>query len=213
MSIRKINFTIGEFYHVYNRGNSKQNIFLDTKDKDRFMGLLLAMNRQEKFNFADSIKGISVYDLPNDNPLVAIGAHSVMTNHFHILLTPIIENGVSIFMQKISTAYVMYFNQKYSRTGSLFEGKFKAKHIDSDRYLKYIFSYLHLNPNDLVENLMNYPYSSFLDYYGVIRPQNKIINRSYFPDYFPTKEEFLSEIKKWLNYRKEEKGGPTSWKI
>ncbi len=202
MNTRKFKFVEKEFYHIYNRGNSKQNIFLNNKDKDRFMDLLFAVNRLEKFNFADSIKGISVYELPGDNPIVAIGAYSLMDNHFHILITPLIENGITIFMKKLCTGYVMYFNQKYKRTGGLFEGRFKAKHIDSNRYLKYIFSYLHLNIDDkLVDNLTNYPYSSFLDYYGVIRPQNKIINRKFFPDYFPSKEDFLKEIKEWIEYR------------
>lgn len=201
MSIRKIDFTIGEFYHIYNRGNGKKDIFHDKKDYQRFVDLLIASNRKEKFNFADSVKGVSIYKLPNKEPLVAIGAYTPMSNHFHILLTPLVDSGVSLFMKKLGTAYAMYYNQKYRRTGSLFEGKFKAKHIDSDRYLKYMFSYIHLNISDSLEDLLSYPYSSFLDYYGEIRVQNKIINKKLFPEYFPTKEDFIKEIGIWINYR------------
>ena len=145
MSTRKASFVNGEFYHIYNRGNSKQKIFLDTKDYYRFVDLLYAVNREEKFNFADSLKGISVYEKPLGSQLVAIGAYCLMPNHFHILITPLVEEGVSKFMQKLSTAYVMYFNQKYKRVGALFEGKFKSQYAGDDRYLKYLFSYINKN--------------------------------------------------------------------
>lgn len=216
MSTRKTSFTTGEFYHLYNRGNSKQKIFLDKKDYQRFIDLLYAINREEKFNFADSLKSISLYEKDSKNKLAAIGAYCLMPNHFHILITPIVENGVSKFMQKLSTAYVMYFNQKYNRTGTLFEGKFKSLHIGGDTYLKYLFSYIHLNPLKLVQKdwketgvknkkeaaqyLSEYQYSSFLDYVETQRQQNKIINKKPFPDYFPSKNDVLKEIFDWISY-------------
>lgn len=217
MSIRKTSFAIGEFYHLYNRGNSKQEIFLDQKDHHRFIDLLYAINREEKFNFADSLKSISLYEKTSKNKPVAIGAYCLMPNHFHILITPLIENGVSKFMQKLSTAYVMYFNQKYNRTGALFEGKFKSQYINNDKYLKYLFSYIHLNPLKLVQKdwketgvknkkeamqyLLEYQYSSLLDYLEIQRQQNKIINQKSFPDYFPHKNDVLKEIFEWIDYK------------
>jgi len=217
MSTRKISFLEGEFYHIYNRGNSKQKIFLDTKDYWRFIDLLYAMDREENFSFTDSLKSISVYEKDNKNPLVAIGAYCLMPNHFHILLTPLVENGVSKFMQKLSTAYVMYFNQKYKRRGVFFQGKFQAQHAEEDRYLKYLFSYIHLNPikliqkdwkevgiknkNQAIKYLEEYEYSSFLDYTGVGRLQNKILNTRPFPSYFPNKTSFLKEIFEWLSFK------------
>lgn len=216
MSIRKAAFVLEEFYHIYNRGNSKQKIFLDLKDYQRFVDLLYAVNREEKFNFADSLKGISVYEQDSKNPLIAIGAYCLMPNHFHILLTPLAEKGVSKFMQKLSTAYVMYFNQKYKRTGALFEGKFKSQHAGDDRYLKYLFSYIHLNPvkliqknwkgqgiknkNEVAKYLSEYKYSSFLDYIEVVRQQNKILNPKPFPSYFPNKNDFTKEIFEWISF-------------
>ena len=216
MSTRKTSFVIGEFYHLYNRGNSKQKIFLNKKDYCRFVDLLYAVNREEKFNFSDSLKGISIYEKTSENPLVAIGAYCLMPNHFHILVTPIVEDGVSKFMQKLSTAYVMYFNQKYNRTGALFEGKFKSQYVDNDRYLKYLFSYIHLNPLKLIwkdwremvikdkkraiRYLSEYQYSSLPDYLGMPRQQSKIINKKLFPNYFPHKNNVLEEIFDWLSY-------------
>jgi len=218
MSIRQTSLVVGEFYHIYNRGNSKQKIFLDKKDHQRFIDLLCAVNNEKKFNFSDSEKGISVYERTQENPLVAIGAYCLMPNHFHILMTPLVEEGTSKFMQKLSTAYVMYFNKKYKRTGGLFEGKFKAEHAATDRHLKYLFSYIHLNPlkkiqknwkeKDLKyekqanERLLTYPYSSFFDYMGEKRIQNKILNKTPFPDYFKTRKDFLEEIREWISFRK-----------
>lgn len=216
MAIRKTSFVTGEFYHIYNRGNSKQNIFLDIKDYHRFVDLLFAVNRNEKFNFADSVKGISVYEKDSDNPLVAIGAYCLMPNHFHILMTPLVEGGISKFMQKLSTAYVMYFNQKNERTGALFEGKFKSQHGDTDQYLKYLFSYIHLNPLKLkhrnwkekgiqnkkgvIQYLSEYQCSSFSNYQKIERVQNKILNIKVFPNYFPKKQDFIKEIFSWISY-------------
>ena len=217
MSIRKIPFASGEFYHLYNRGNSKQKIFHNAEDYARFMGLLYACNQKENFKIDNLSKGESLYETEKRSKLVSIGAYVLMPNHFHLLITNKEENNISKFMQKISTAYVMYYNKKYERTGGLFEGKFKSQHLNTDRYLKYIFSYIHLNPVKLIDSkwkdrgiqnkqkalkfLKKYTYSSYLDYLGINRLQNKILDTKAFPKYFPDKRSFLNEIFVWLNYK------------
>ncbi|MBI2630727.1 transposase [Candidatus Nomurabacteria bacterium] len=217
MSIRKTAFAPGEYYHIYNRGNSKQKIFLSKRDYERFVALLYGVNTNERFNFFDSQKGGGIFSKEVDNPLVSIGAYCLMPNHFHLLITPLSEDGLSKFMQKLSTAYSMYFNEVNKRTGGLFEGKFKSQHMESDRQLKYIFSYIHLNPVKLIdtkwkengiknltktfEYLNSYPYSSFLDYVGINRLEKKILKISDFPNYFPSKNSFKKEIIEWLNYK------------
>jgi len=218
MSIRKINFVSGEYYHIYNRGNSKQKIFYDEEDYLRFIALLYISNSKEKFDFynLNRNKNPNVYELETMNQYVSIGAYCLMPNHFHVLMTEKIEGGITAFMQKISTAYVMYFNKKYERSGSLFEGKFKSKYIDSDRYFKYLFSYVHLNPIKLIQKdwkekgivnrqsatayLNKYSYSSYLDFTGEKRPQNIILDPKAFPEYFPDKKSFVKEIFEWLGY-------------
>ncbi len=183
------------------------------------MGLLYACNQKENFKIDNLRKDQSLYEVDKYSILVNIGAYVLMPNHFHLLLTHEDEdNNVSKFMQKISTAYVMYYNKKYKRTGGLFEGKFKSQHLNTDRYLKYIFSYIHLNPVKLIqkdwkekgirdkkkvlEHLKQYIHSSFLDYFGATRIQNKILTTQAFPKYFPKKQDFLKEIFDWLNYDK-----------
>ncbi len=211
MSIRKVPFVAGEFYHLYNRGNGKQKIFHDKEDYSIFMKYLFLFNQTERTQLRDSS---APFKKQKSEQLVAIGAYVLMPNHFHILVTEKVEGGVSKFMQKVSTGYVMYYNQKYARTGSLFEGKFKSKHLDTDRYLKYIFSYIHLNPVKLIDKdwkekgirnkrsaldfLIKYRYSSYLDYTGTSRSENCILNREDFPNYFPSEKSFNEEILSWF---------------
>jgi putative transposase len=218
MSIRKKAFVAEEYYHLYNRGNSKQKIFHDSQDYNHFVSLLYACNSVNNFRTYGLNKEESPYDFERGLLLVNIGAYCLMPNHFHILITQTEKGDISKFMQKLSTAYVMYYNKKYKRTGGLFEGKFKAEHLHRDPYLKYIFSYIHLNPVKLIDKhwkekgiknkkaalsyLSAYKYSSYLDYIGKERIQNKILNIKSFPKYFPTQKEFSKEIFEWISFNK-----------
>lgn len=219
MSLRKVNFVKGEYYHIYNRGNSKQKIFRDKEDYLRFIALLYIANTSDKFNIYDLKKYVNsdIYEKEKSDSLVSIGSYCLMPNHFHILITEKAEGGISNFMQKLSTAYVMYYNKKYERSGSLFESKFKSKHIDKDNYFKYLFSYVHLNPIKLIqkdwkekgiknktesiEYLNKYEYSSYLDFVEEERFQNKILDLKEFPTYFPDKKSFIKDIFEWLSYK------------
>lgn len=149
-----------------------------------------------------------------------------MSNHFHLFITfneppkSDFGNNVTEFMRKLLTSYSKYFNKKYKRTGGLFESKFKSVHMKNDRQAKYNFSYIHLNPIKLIDKnwkekgikdfkktvqfLENYRWSSYLDYKGVIRPENKILNRDAFPKYFETTKDFDKEINEWLHFGQEE---------
>jgi len=229
MGIRKDTFNIGEFYHVYNRGNSKQNIFLTDQDRDRFAKLLYLCNSDKKVRFKEDIvdRRIDAWKFERGEPLVSIGAWVLMPNHFHLYITPSPRRRlgdeeslslVTLFLHKLSTAYSMYFNKKYSRTGSLFEGPFKSVRAASDRQTKYTFSYIHLNPIKLTDSLWKknglknlkksksfldtYKWSSYHDYRGVNRPENKILDKEAFPEYFLDKDIFDKEIFDWLTFPK-----------
>lgn len=215
---RKIKFSEGEYYHIYNRGVEKRNIFLDDYDYNRFVFLLFCSNDIKPFSYRD-LKELKPRGLPSGkikNNLVNIGAFCLMPNHFHLLIKETVEGGISKFMLKLSTAYTMYFNKKYERSGALFQGTFKAEHVDFDEYLKYLFSYIHLNPIKLIQSdwkdrgiediikakkyLNDYKYSSFIDYIGVKREENNILNKEAFPEYFESREDFENNIFDWLDY-------------
>ncbi len=210
------NISLEEFYHIYNRGTEKRKIFLDKKDHERFLSLLYICNNKNKVHI--QIQGKNLNDILNleiKEKIVEIGAYCLMPNHFHLLLHEKIENGISKFMQKLLTAYTMYFNKKYARSGALFQGKFKDTHLDTDRYLKYLISYVHLNPIKLTEPewkekgiknpkqaelfLKKYRYSSYSDFLGEKRIENKIIQKDSLPQYFENFKDFESHTTEWLN--------------
>ncbi|OGD67332.1 hypothetical protein A2442_01025 [Candidatus Campbellbacteria bacterium RIFOXYC2_FULL_35_25] len=224
MGIRNIIFSEGEFYHIYNRGTDKRIIFDEKRDYLRFITLLYLCNNTEKIHINEYAKKgfnlLSLLKVQKENTLVEIGAYCLMPNHFHLLIREKVEGGISNFMQKLATAYSMYYNSKYQRTGSLFEGKFKATHVAKDNYLEYLFAYIHLNPVKLIDSkwkengikdkkktkkfLENYEYSSYLDFIGKNnRIEEKILDGKNFPNYFETFEEFNKFVDEWLSFEEE----------
>ncbi len=215
-SMRKIKFSIDEFYHIYNRGNNKSIIFSSDVDYKRFQRLLYICNSKKPVIFK-TIQGLALDKIERGETIVDIGVYCLMPNHFHLLLHEKVEGGISIFLGKISTAYSMYRNKKYERTGKLFEGAFRAEHVDNDDYLKYLFAYIHLNPIKIIdpkwkENgikdlkaaksyLLEYNYSSYLDYMGMEREEGGIINKNVFPEYFEDFKEFDRFINEWLSLK------------
>ena len=215
---RKIEFSIGEFYHLYNRGVEKREVFLEARDYERFMKLLYLSNGTKPFVFRD-IQNKIIDSIERGDPLVAIGAYCLMPNHFHILVREITEGGISMFMEKLTTGYSKYFNTKHRRVGALFQGRFKAEHADNDEYLKYLFAYIHLNPIKLIDPLWkesgirntkkaksyleNYHYSSYRDYIEKDHPEARILSKEEFPKYFKTMDEFKDFTNDWLEYQTE----------
>lgn len=235
---RNITFSFGEYYHIYSRGVDKRKIFLNKRDYDRFVKLLYLANSDESFVFSEVFgkkgqKGLD--EVKKGKEIVSIGAWCLMPNHFHILIKENHEvgpcassknerSGISLFMQKLLTGYSMYFNTKCHRKGTLFEGKFRARHLDYDQDLKYQFTYTHLNPIGIIDSgwkekyiedkkkakdfLDSYEYSSYLDYSGVDRPEGKILNRSAFPEYFETVVDFQEMVDEWINFEEDLEVGP-----
>ena len=215
---RKLEFSIGEYYHIYNRGVEKRDIYLDAHDKERMLRLLFVANGIKPFVYRD-IQEKSFMDIERGERITAIGAYCMMPNHFHILAKEITDGGISLFMEKLTTAYSMYFNKKNKRTGVLFQGTFKAEHVDNDEYLKYLYSYIHLNPVKLIEPdwkekgvrdlgkakkyLEGYRYSSYEDYVTGGREESAILSPAEFPDYFEKQGDFAEFVEEWMRYRKE----------
>lgn len=143
--MRKFKFTNGEYYHVYNRGVDKREIFLDQYDFERF---LQGMN---EFNSVRPIGSIFENSFRKDslsNPiakLVDIASYCLNPNHFHMILRQRVDGGISEFMRRIGTGFTQRFNFRYKRNGVLFQGKFKAKHVDSNEYLLHLSAYVNLN--------------------------------------------------------------------
>ena len=219
---RKFVFSEGEYYHVYNRGVERRDIFHDDPDRLRFHRMLHIANSTNPVVYK-LIQRSPLDEIKIGERLVAIGAYCLMPNHFHLLLKEITEGGISKFMEKLTTAYSKYYNKKHNHSGVLFQGRFKAEHVDNDEYLKYLFAYIHLNPvklieprwrDDGIENskaaksyLSDYKHSSYLDYAkehtGVSREELTILSREEFPEYFAEPRDFQDFVNDWLQFREE----------
>ena len=233
MARKIIQLVSGEkLYHVVSRGNNQQAIFHQRGDYVRFIHDLYEFNNEDTVASVYRISLLRDNNITGSDPvilgragnknkrrklLVEILAFCLMPNHFHILLKPAIEEGVQSYMQKLSTGYSMYFNKRYERTGSLFEGKYKSQHAGTDEYLKYLFAYIHLNPvklmqsnwqeegitniDDTLNYLKSYVYSSFLDYADILKREEKqILSVDPFPKYYDNAQEWIKTMIDWLSY-------------
>ncbi len=218
--MREIPFIKGNFYHVYNRGTNKMPIFNTAADYDRFTNSLYLVNSERTAKMSD-IEVENIWDIQRGKTLVDLVAWCLMPNHFHLLLKVKSKKSTSLFLQRLQNSHSKYFNTKNERSGNLFQGKSKSELASTNNYLKYLFSYIHLNPIKLIQKdwreagignltsvlefLREYKYSSLLDYTGIKRPENKILNRSAAPGYFYRTEEHMQELVEWLSREKTEK--------
>lgn len=146
--MQKPNFATEEFYHIYNRGVDKRDIFMDTDDVSRFILCMSVFNTESTVgsvyeHLREEIKFGS--STPKNKKLVNFVAYCLNQNHYHFILEPLVEDGIQKFMHRLSTGYTNYFNEKYKRSGSLFQGRYKAIHINSNEYLLHLSVYVNLN--------------------------------------------------------------------
>ena len=202
---RKHIISEGEYYHLYNRGVEKRNIFLTQEDRNRFKRLLYIANGNERFVYRD-IKRKELEEIDRGEPLVAVAAWVLMPNHFHILVKEITEGGTAMFMRKLCTGYSSYFNKRHDRVGPLLQGRYKSQHVVEDTHLKYLFAYIHLNPLKLIyptwkewgsinatkakKYISTYKHSSYLSYADANQKENILLNKNEFPEYFSDKKDF-----------------------
>ena len=140
----------GAFYHIVNRGNAQEKIFLSNRDREKFLEYL-----------SDTV----------DRFGVIIHCYCLMDNHYHLILeTP--EANISRALQWLNVSYAVYFNKKRSRMGHLFQGRFKALIVNADEYLQILSRYIHLNPMraKVVKQPENYLWSSYNAFIGIVKP-------------------------------------------
>jgi putative transposase len=135
-------------HHIIQRGNNRQAIFQDAADRERMLALLAEYAVRER---------------------VAIHGYVLMSNHFHLLATPQEAAGLSRMMQGLGRRYVQYYNRRYARTGTLWEGRYRATPIQAERYLLACMVYIDLNPvrAGISSRPEDYPWSSYAHYRGL----------------------------------------------
>lgn len=176
--MRNIEISIDEYYHVYNRGAHKRIIFHDTADYARFLFLILYF--QSPFVFEQISRYVRrfvrhrVFDIDANTISEIISSRYVelisfclMPNHFHLTLREVEEGGIARYMQRVLNGYTKYYNTKYEASGHLFQGPYKAVHIENNDQLLYLSAYIHRNPRELPswkDKEQKYEWSSYQDY-------------------------------------------------
>lgn len=207
MPRRKVSFVNGYYYHVFNRGVEKRDIFLSETDKVRFIRTVAYYRYLIKFpKFSKFNPNIHVN--VQSEMLISLIAFCLMPNHFHFLIRQEKENGILDFVRKISNSYAKFFNIKYDRVGPLLQGKFKAVMVESEEQLIHVARYIHLNPYviGLTDDLKNYPWSSYLEY--LKKGDYSLCERDLLLSFFPnleSYEEFHNDQKDYAKSLEENK--------
>lgn len=138
-----------EYLLLSNSGLQGGILFSSQEDYDRFEAYLYLLNAIEgprASNFFLDGRGRDIFSASRGGQLVAIGAYSITPKKFFILVRQLAPNGIAKFMQKLQTAYTMYFNIKYQRSGRIFHSGYRSEVAQTEKDLKYFFSYTHLHP-------------------------------------------------------------------
>ena len=200
--MRKLKFTTGEIYHIYNRGVEKRQIFVDDHDYFRF---LLEMKEGNQNGQCRNLTRTRVVVAKPDSqePLVCLISYCLMPNHNHFVVQQAQDDGIARFMHKLGTGYTMYFNKRYTRNGRLFQGVFKARHVGKDAYFLQVVRYVHLNPDELFggvasdqgvrrASVENYKWSSLQFYLDRSKRCMVRLQRNLLASQFRSKDDFLA---------------------
>lgn len=191
------NFSKGSVFHIYNRGNNKENIFRDENDFRAFLfrlGLVMGYEAKELENYSTMYlpySRIRISGYKKDD--FKIHAFCIMPNHFHLLVEQCGEISISKLILKTCTSYAMYFNKKYGRVGHLFQDQYKAVLVESNPQLMWVTAYIHMNPvrGKIVNHPQKYEWSSYCDY--IDTRKLPITYRDFLMETFGTNKNFETE--------------------
>ena len=225
MPIKRPQLVNDEIYHIVIRGVGDSLIFKNINDYYRAIFSLYEFNttgpieikkqreKRETIKKRGELFSADLRDL-----LVEILTFCFMPNHIHLLVKQIKDRGITQFMRKLGAGYAAYFNKKYNRKGHLFQGRFKAVHIDDDEQLRTVFVYIHANPVSLIEPkwkergiknpqkaikfLENYRWSSYQDYLG-IKNFPSVTKRDFIPRAMGGGKSCRESVENWIKYKGE----------
>jgi len=204
-----------DFYHVLNRGVDKRKTFLDSGDYVRFIHDMWEFNNAKNTasNLRRRVKE-GMVDVRR-RPLVRIHFFCLMPNHYHLLISPVDDDmeNLSLFMKKLGGGYAKYFNEKYERSGALWQGKYKRVEVETDAHFLYLPYYIHFNALDTVmpewrerkmvqhkkaiDFLATYRWSSHLDYLGE-KNFASVTDRKFFLDFFGGNAGYARKVRSML---------------
>jgi len=209
--MRKHPFITDQYYHVYNRGVDKRDIFMDKKDFDRFVLSLKEFNTVKPIgSIRESEKNkTDIQRLKEKNDvLVSIVCYCINNNHYHFILRQMIDGGISEFLKRLQGGYTKYFNKMHNRNGALFQGRFKSKLIKDNDYFLKIRPYVNMNylVHDIPEEKSHLVLSSCQEYDSL---NFKLVSKEEaikLLEFYGSNKNFKSECLKVIHMIREERG-------
>ena len=177
MPYRRIQFTPGQYYHIYNRGSGHRPIF---REQDNYLFVLRLVK-----------KYTSAFD-------ISVIAYCLMPNHYHFLLRQDGTEAAGLLPQRVFNSCTKAFNKRYDCSGTLFEGRYEALHVDKEGYLLHLCRYIHANPvkDGLVSRLEDWPYSNYHEWMGT--RHGTLIDRDFVPAFFPAAQTYSQFVLDYL---------------
>ncbi len=176
-----VNWYPNHYYHLYNRGARQITIF---RERDNYLYVLKKMKSY--------LRELNL----------SIVAYVLLPNHYHFLIQQLSEIKAGLFPQRVFNSYSKAYNKKYLHSGTLFEGRYKAKYVDSERYLRHLCCYIHSNPvkDGLVKSLQDWPYCNYLEWIG--KRQGTLIDYDFINTFFPEISQYPEHVEGFLERRK-----------
>lgn len=210
MSQYRIPLANDEYYHILNRGVARQPIFFNKSDYQqaissfyyyRFLSIPMSYARYKEQTIEERQNILN--NLGKTQKLVDIVAFVLMPNHFHFLLKQLTKDGISIFLSRFSNSFTRHVNVKHDRVGPLFQGTFKAVHVENDEQLLHLWRYISINPvvSHIIKEseLFNYHWSSLPEYFS---DKQSIIFKEPVISHFSNQELLRSFIVDQIDYGK-----------
>lgn len=203
------------YYHVYNRGVDKREIFLEETDCVQFLHYLkLYLSPPEVLMKAPDISIRRLHKILNLNISneVILQSFSLMPNHFHLQIKQIKTTGMEKLTRRVLTSYSQFFNRKYKRRGPLFESVYKAVILNTTEQFLYLSSYIHRNPLKLKHtkfdfvNFSSYPYylgekhaawlnpDEILEHFNTVKSNQYFSYKFFVEDFRENPEEVLGHL-------------------
>ena len=189
MPRRATPFAPDVYYHFYNRGNNRRAVFFQLE------------------NYLYFLKGLKKYLAP----VATVIVYCLMPTHYHILVrlkrssevfkTSEVSKQVSLAMQKFLISYTKAINKRFSRVGSLFQGQFQAKPIETYSHLLNLCVYIHANPvkDGLVTLPEDWIYSNYLDWLG--QRDGTLVDREFIQENFGSPKEYQTLVMEYIQTR------------
>lgn len=204
MPMRNVQFVPEEHYHLCIRGNNKQDIFHNDVDRARMLFLITHLQSPESVDkigrIVQEYRKTRTWNVDPElvstiikTRYVALEAFAFMTNHVHLGVCEKEERGVTRYMHRVLDAYAKYSNTKYDTVGHLFQGPYRAVHIEDNDQLLYTSTYIHRNPRELpgiAGKEHEYEWSSYQDYIGTNRFA-ELLDPSLILEQFESPEDYM----------------------